>query len=127
MPNARPLLAGFLLALPASCTGLTDPGRESELRVTRDPPELLLTNAGSRPVYFTAYEETTAALTLWGPCDDPERCPRVAPGERRALSYGEVSGYRPGADVALVYWWHLEPEAGGGFRADSVRVESVRF
>ena len=127
MMNPRSLLGAFLLACSAACAALTEPDAAPSLQVSRRPAELVLTNATERPVYFAAFEEQTAAVTFWAPCDDPERCPHVAPGERKLIPYSAVSGYRPGAEVALVYWWHLVPKPGGGFRPDSTRVEAIRF
>jgi hypothetical protein len=65
--------------------------------------------------------------SFWSACTDPTRCRGVAPGGDTLLPYEAVSGYGPGAETALVYWWHLEPKLGGGFIPDTIRVETVHF
>ena len=42
-----------------------------------------------------------------------------------AVPYGKIVGYTPAAREAIVYWWHLMPDGGSGFRPDSLRAVVV--
>ena len=122
------LLSSVLIILAVSaCDLLSGPREAGSLRVASTGSELVLRNTGGRTVYYFAIEAGLAARALWAPCTRPDRCDGVAAGQRRSLSFDSLAGYEPGAEVALVYWWHLEPTGGGDFQPDLVRVEAVRF
>jgi hypothetical protein len=72
-------------------------------------------------------ERSTAALILWGPCDEPSRCAHVPANSSVELQHSVITGYETGSSEAIVYWWHLTPKAGGGFRPESVRSVVVRL
>lgn len=126
MLTIRSTVAAVLLVCLLSCD-LIEPEAAGRLQVSRDPPRLVLRNTGTQTIYFVAMERSTAAASFWGPCYEPEICPRIEPGKHRLLPYDSIRGYRPDADTAHVYWWHLVPHAGGGFRSDRVRVVEVPF
>lgn len=64
---------------------------------------LILRNESPAPIHYVALEEETSALVdLYF---DPHRWPSVAPGEEKHISYGDLTGYKPGARQARVYWW----------------------
>lgn len=117
---AIPLLAGAV-----ACDLVTGPS--GRVRAFDEPPNVVVENHGDRTIYYFAIEQSTAARTLWGPCDDPETCDRVPPRGREEIPYETISGYSADAEIILVYWWHLVARAGGGFEADSVRYETVRL
>lgn len=119
--------AVVVLVLAAGCNLATDIFGDGELRVSRTGTSFQLRNTSDRAIYYFAIEEELAARTFWGPCDRPESCPRVPPRSRIELPYDSVAGFGPDAELALVYWWHLVPKAGGGHRADSVRVVRSRY
>ena len=121
--RTRMILALALLAGSAACELLTGPG--DRLDAHDAPPNVVLVNGGDRSIYYFAIEQNAAAVTLWGPCEDPDTCDAVEAGQRREIPYSSIAGYTPDADVVLVYWWHLVPAADGGFRPDTVRVEEV--
>lgn len=120
------LALAFLLAL-TSCELITGPDSESQVTATAGESAVTIRNAGDRPIYYFAIEQSTAARTLWGPCDDPDACNSVPGGATRMVPFEEVAGYSPEAEVLLVYWWHLVPKPGGGFEPDSLRFEEVRL
>lgn len=124
MHGPRLLAIPLLLGL-AACELITGPA--SRVEAVNDPPNVVVTNRGERPIYYFAIEQGTLALTLWGPCDDPDTCDAVAPGGRREIPYESITGYSAEAEVILVYWWHLVPRSGGGFEPDSIRFEEVRL
>jgi hypothetical protein len=122
------LLLSALFALTASaCDLLSGPRQAGSLAVSSTGSELVLENTGGRTIYYFTIEQRMAARVLWAPCTDPVRCAGVPPGQRRSLPHDSVAGFAPESEVALVYWWHLEPASGGVFAPDSVRVETVRF
>ena len=121
--NAHALLALPLVMLLSACALLTE--SRSGLRVTTDPPNLVLTNEGAAPVFYFAVEQERAALILWGPCDDPDTCDRVDAHSEVRLPYDSLIAASPDADVVLVYWWHLVPKDGGKFEPDRIRVVEV--
>lgn len=87
---------------------------------------LAITNSSDLPVYHFVVERQTAALIDWIACTDPS-CPNVAPHTRKLVPYDQIAGYEAGDREAIVYWWHLEPLATGGFQADSIRALVVRL
>jgi hypothetical protein len=115
-----------LCALLGSCALLTEPGSgKGELQTEARPPHLILNNTGNAPVYYTILEQSLAARVLWGPCDRPLDCPRVAPGGRLSIRYDSIAGYDEVREpVALVYWWHLV-RRGNAWEPDSIRVIPV--
>lgn len=121
--RSKTILAITLLAGSTACDLLTGPGGGVE--AYDDPPNVVVVNDGDRPVYYFAIEQGTAALTLWGACDDPDTCDAVAPRERLEIPYASVTGYTAAAEVVLVYWWHLVPKSGGGYQPDEIRVLEV--
>lgn len=123
----RILRAIVVVLLPglSACELLTLPS--AEIRAWGEPGAIVISNPGERPIYYFAIEQGTAALTLWGPCSDPARCDGVAPGARVELALESVPGYTREAETVLVYWWHLVPADGGGFRPDEIRVAEVRL
>jgi hypothetical protein len=98
---------------------------EGRLAVQATPPVLQLTNQSPAPVYSFATERGAAAKSNWAACTDPARCAGLAPGTTTALPYTQIASYTPAAREAIVYWWHLIPATGMGFRPDSIRAVVV--
>ena len=117
-------LGGTVLLVILGCTDPTGPIPGS-LWVQAIPPALQLTNQSPAPVYSFVIESQTAALVNWAPCADPSRCSGLAPGGSLHLPYTDIAGYTPGARQAIVYWWHLVPSDGPGFRTDSIRAVMI--
>ena len=118
-------LALAVLTITTACQGPTDViGGRVDVRAT--PPHLQLTNHSSAAVYYQAMEGGFAISANWAPCNDPEKCHGVAPGERFDLPYADIAGFKPGPQTVLVYWWHLLPaKTESGFRVDSIRAVPV--
>ncbi len=117
-----PLLAAFLSA----CEPVTGP-TPGELFVTSDPPNLLLTNQGDRPVFYFAITQELAQRANWEPCTDPDTCDRLDRHSTAQISIDSVTGDPTEGDAVLVYWWHLIPASEGGFEPDTVRVSGVEL
>ncbi len=111
----------FITTACGSPTGLI----EGRLAVQAVSPVLRLTNQSPAPVYWFAVERGVTARINWAPCTDPARCAGLAPWATTALPYTQVAEYTAAAREATVYWWHLIPATGGGFRPDSIRVVVV--
>jgi hypothetical protein len=95
------------------------------LAVQAAPPVLLLTNQSPAPAYFLAMERGSLARANWAFCSDPTRCTALNPGVSTSLPYAQIGGYTQGAHEAVVFWWHLIPATGSGFRPDSIRAVVV--
>jgi len=115
---------GAALFVTATCSNPTGP-LAGGLAVQAVPPVLQLTNQSSAPIYSFAVERGAAAAINWAPCTDPARCAGLSPGATTALPYTQISFYTPAAHEAIVYWWHLIPATGTGFRPDSIRAVVV--
>jgi hypothetical protein len=109
-----------ILGMVLACVDPTAPV-PGILEVRASAPVLQLTNQSIAPVYTFAIEAGTAALANWAPCTDPSRCRAIAPGQHTTLPYTAITGYSASAQQAIVFWWHLTPAAGAGFRPDSIR------
>jgi hypothetical protein len=123
MPTARIRLVvalGALSCLVTRCSSLAPAG--GALSVVAIPPALHLTNQTALPVYTFVIDRSTLALTDWAPCSDPNSCQSIAPGATPVLPYSGIAGYSAATREAIVYWWHLEPQGGGGFQPDSIRA-----
>ena len=95
------------------------------LDVSAAPTGLRIVNNSVAPAYVFPIESQTAALANWAPCVNPVECRGIAAGADTTVPYAAIFGYTPGASGIIVYWWHLVPESGGGFRADSIRAVPV--
>jgi hypothetical protein len=111
---------GAALFITVACSNPTGT-LEGRLAVQAVPPVLQLTNQSLAPVYSFAVERGTAAAINWAPCTDRARCAGLAPGATTALPYTQIDFYTAAAREAIVYWWHLIPASGGGFRPDSIQ------
>ena len=112
------LLAGALSC--SSSTAVDIGGVVARVR----PGEIEIANLTERPVYKFVIGRDLSALADWIPCVNPQLCDAIQPREAARVPYPA-----PGIDArereALVYWWHLAPNATGGFRPDSMRVGIV--
>jgi hypothetical protein len=113
-------------ATAAACRGEPTPVSDRVLTVTRNPPAFRFDNASAAPVYYFAAERNTLALIDWVPRVD-SGVPTVPARGSRTVPYAEVTGYAPGADEAVVYWWQAVPDGAGGIEAGPFRTLVVRF
>ena len=127
MPPSRTRMVvalGALSCLFSGCSNPLAPG-EGAVAVLAIPPALHLTNQTPLPVYTFVIDRNTLAFTDWAPCRDPNSCAGIAPGATNVLPYSGIAGYSSDTREAIVYWWHLEPQSGGGFQPDSIRAVVV--
>jgi hypothetical protein len=119
------------LLLLASLAGCENPTAslqlDGPLAVRAGARTLQLRNQTAETVHVFVIERESAALTNWAPCSNPDRCDGLAPGEEQSIGYGEIAGYESGDQEAILYWWHLEQQPGGGFAPDSIRAEVIRL
>jgi hypothetical protein len=113
-------LVSAALGVTSACSNPAGPIGD-RLAVQAAPPVLQLTNQSPAAVYSFAIEARAATVSNWAACTDPGRCAGLAPGATTALPYTQIASYTPAAREAIVYWWHLIPATGGGFRPDSIR------
>lgn len=111
----RKLAAALALLALAACSPDFVSGPDEELRVSRSAETLTLTNRSGEPLYYTAFELETASVSLWAPCVDPVRCKHVSPGGSVELERSDFSGYQPGDETGIVYYWRLRPNRSGGY------------
>lgn len=125
-------ISNLLIAvLGALCVAmLTSTGACDDFAFSISPGQVTVVKGGSlvriangreAPIFFFVVEREAAAVINWGPCTDPETCPRVDPGEIGVLEVTAIAGFRPNAEEAILYWWHLIPTEGDEFAADEIR------
>jgi hypothetical protein len=121
----RKLAAALIFPLLAACSGDFISSSRDELVVSGAAGGITLTNRSGQPLYYTAFELETASRSLWGACDDPRRCEHVSPSRSVTLQHSDFSGYEPGDETGIVYYWHLRPKLSGGYEVAG-ELESVR-
>lgn len=108
--------------------GCSDPagvGRDG-IELQLDASGVTIYNGRRDTIYIIASERQIAARIDWLLCTVPAECTnRVAPGAMRRLEEVSIPGWGESNEV-IVWWWHLVPASGGGFRPDSVRAVVVR-
>ncbi len=115
-----PLLA-VASAIAFGCANPIAPDAQS-VGVHLGAAGVVLTNRTDADVFYMVVEREMAVLIDWIGCTDPgSACPRVAPSSSTVVPYDQVFGW-PGSGQVIVYWWHLVPASGGGFRQDSMRA-----
>ncbi len=108
-------------ALLVGCANPVAPAAES-VGVHLGAAGVVVTNRTDADIFYMVVERETALLIDWIGCNDPAApCPRVAPSSSTVVPYDQVTGW-PGSGQVIVYWWHLVPASGGGFRPDSMRA-----
>jgi hypothetical protein len=112
-------LCAAALLLPG-CTDSSGP-TDGTLQVENVRPLVRMTNRSSAPIYVFVVESRTLAVIDWLPCADPVRCPGIPAGRDSIIPYSAIAGYEPDAEEAVLYWWHLIPGEGSGFKPDSIR------
>lgn len=119
MRSIRSLL--LLLAATAGLACADIAGVEGDgVRATAHADGLIVQNLRSETIYYFAIDRETAALTLWGACEDPLTCRGIAARSERPVPASEIMGWPESGEVIL-YWWELEPKGGGRFRPDEIR------
>lgn len=130
---ALPLLAYAVLASvacrrdPAASGDPAANARESGgVTATRVAGGVRLSNGTDRPVAYVVWNR--GWLAQFAPCLDPgPGCVRLAAGASVVVPDAEIGGYAPGAPEAIVYWWHVVPDAAGGYRTEEVHEVVVRL
>ena len=92
-----------------------------------EPGQIAITNRTGALVYTFVLGRNASALVDWIPCSDPATCAGLEVGGTRRVPNPSSLGTSPPETEALVYWWHLVPAPGGGFKPDSIRVGVVRL
>ena len=123
MPRA--LIVAACLILAPACSDPTSPGAEGVGAEIRGEA-MTVVNLRSHAIYYFAVDGSDAPLILWGPCTDPDQCPRVEPRGSRAIPLDEIGFWEPTSTVALLYWWHLVPAGDGTLAPDSIRTLVVK-
>jgi hypothetical protein len=126
MPRIPALVLAAGLALPG-CSAPTGLVLDGPLAIRASGGALRLSNESGAPIYTVVVERESAALFDWAPCVDPAACDAIPANGERRVPYGEIAGYEDGEREAIVYWWHLEARAGGGFQPDEIRTAVVRL
>lgn len=125
----KPLVLATLClsALLGGCSGTSPLDPAVPLNVSAAASQSLrLQNTSARPIYYLVMERDLAALANWAPCTDPAACPRVDPDGKVRVDYSQITGYEPGAQEAIVFWWHLV-ERDGRWAVDHVRSVVVQL
>ena len=91
------------------------------LQVQSFPPVVRLSNRSSAAIYTFVAERDALAVIDWIPCTTPLTCAGLAPGQDSIIQYTAITGYAPGAEEGVVFWWHLISKEGGGHQPDSIR------
>jgi hypothetical protein len=121
------LLASVLALVSfAACESSTF-RREGALAIETGSNQVRLHNRTDAPVYTFVIEREAAARTDWGTCSNPNTCDGIDPGEHRTIGYDDIAGYGAGAKEAIVYWWHLIPNPGGGYSPDELHSEIIQL
>lgn len=118
-----------LSAVLAGCGESPGPlGPSAPLNVAVESRSLLLKNENSRTIYYLIMTSDMAARALWAPCTSPEQpCARLEPNASVQVPYSQISGYERGSREAIIFWYHLLEQDGGGWRADEIRSVRVRL
>lgn len=94
---------------------------DDKVLVEQRATKLVIFNNTAESLYFTIIEERKSRFTKWLPCDHPALCGDggIHPAMSGDLPYELISGYYPGAEIA-VFWWHLVPDSSGnnGYRVE---------
>ena len=118
MLSPRHLLGIALLWL---ITMVATPLLDDKVLVEQRATKLVIYNNTADTLNFTIMEVRKSRFTRWQPCDNPQLCGDrgIKPAMSGDLPYELISGWYPGADVA-VFWWHLTPDSTGrnGYRVD---------
>ena len=123
----RPLLAAAATLLAGACDLPLELSAGDSLEIQVSRSSIRLENNLAEPVYTFLIERQAAALTDWIACSVPDECDGIAPGRSRRVDYRDIVGYDRGDREAIVYWWVLVPDPGGGHRVDGFRSRVVRL
>lgn len=131
-PLMRKLLVTAVLCLStllAGCgksPGPLDPS--APLNVSVASRTLRLVNESDRTIFYLIMTREDAARALWAPCTSPDQpCARVEPNAFVDVPYDQISGYERSSREAVIFWYHLLEQEGGGWRADDIRSVRVRL
>lgn len=123
----RFVLALLLLAGASACGDPATFRLDGPLSVRVRAPRVELRNETPRPVYVFVVERESAARIDWMTCVNPDECDAIAPGDGETVRYDQIAGYEDGDREAIVYWWHVVQQPGGGWAAETVHSQVVRL
>ena len=113
----RPLLLLSLLGLAAllfpACSLLGDDGAplDGEVHVVVADGEITLTNGSAERVYYAAFARNVLPYIEWARHVD-DRGPSLAPGQRAALTAGDIWQFSEAGPEVVVFWWRAEVREG---------------
>jgi hypothetical protein len=84
---------------------------------------ITITNRTVQPVYTIVIGRNAAAVADYMLCVNPQTCDGIAPSDFRTIPYSKLTGIQE--TEAIVHWYHLVPNAQGGFKPDSIRTGIV--
>lgn len=128
MRTTGPKWAVFLTFGAVMLLGCSDqsPVADADVTVAAATGGIDFQNSSDGPIVYTAlerhYYETSFAL--WGPCPDLSTC-RLDPGDQTLIPLSAIVGYTDGATEAVVVWWQLVADGGGGFQVENPQTVSV--
>jgi hypothetical protein len=110
-----------MLTSTIACDDLAFSISPGQVTVAKGGSLVRIANGREAPIFFFVVERETAAVIDWDACRNPDACPRVDPGEIEMLQVTAIVGFRPDAEEAILYWWHLIPTEGDEFTVDEIR------
>lgn len=116
----RIAVACIAAVVVSACSDPAGVAEQEGVRVEARSNGLDIHNGRSSRIYTIIFDREIDAVIEWIPCADPEACDGVDSGETRIVSGADIAGWGQSSEV-IVYWWHLIPEASGGFRPDPLR------
>ena len=105
----------------AACTHEPTAVSDGAFRVVTGKDALTLQNSSLVAINYLVVERVSAARINWTACAGLN-CPAVPAAGTATVPFSQIVGYAPGAQEAIVYWWHSVLNGTLGFRADTVRA-----
>ena len=122
------LMLAVIGAVVAGCSG-THPSdsdvSSGTVVVSRVAGATRITNETPAPVGQVVWNPEW--LALFGACARPTSdCVTLQPGASVVVPDRDIAGYAPSIRRAVVYWWHVEPDGAGGYKAN-IREVAVQL
>ena len=103
IPRRRRLLLLLPVLAALACSSATEPAGPVTGKATATG--ILVRNGTTQPIFYLAAEQGTLALLDFVQCTDASRCPTIAPGEEKVVSWPQVIGYAPNLTTYVLLWW----------------------
>ena len=114
-------LCAVILMNTGGCDDVAFSISPGQVTIVKGGSRVRIANGREAPIFFFVVERETAAAINWAPCTNPDGCLRVDPGKIEMLQVTAIVGFRPDAEEAILYWWHLIPTEGDEFTVDEIR------